>query len=79
MISKIYCMNKFLFQVREIGVAIDPDAVHDVIDSLFRLGRNASDYSLLKPQKACSVQCIVWGNGKRYIDLTFTYCRNSEY
>ena len=63
-------MNIFLFQVREIGVAIDPDAVHDVIDSLFRLGRNASDYSPLSAQQAGSVQCIVWGNGKRYIDLT---------
>ena len=63
-------MNLFLFQVREIGVAIDPDAVHDVIDSLFRLGRNASDYSPLTPQQACSVQCIVWGNRKRSIDLT---------
>ena len=49
---------------------IDPDAVHDVIDSLFRLGRNASDYSPLTPQQACSVQCIVWGNRKRSIDLT---------
>ena len=49
-------MNIFLFQVREIGVTIDPDAVHDVIDSLFRLGRNASDYSPLTPQQACSVQ-----------------------
>ena len=63
-------MNIFLFQVREIGVTIDPDAVHDVIDSLFRLGRNASDYSPLTPQQACSVQCIVWGNRKRSIDLT---------
>ena len=47
-------MNIFLFQVREIGVTIDPDAVHDVIDSLFRLGRNASDYSPLAQCSALS-------------------------
>ena len=60
MISKIYCMNKFLFQVREIGVATDPDAVHDVIDSLFRLGRNASDYSPLKllSSELSAVHCL---------------------
>ena len=31
-------------------------STHDVIDSLFRLGRNASDYSPLTPQQAIA-QC----------------------